>query len=110
MLVFLGKLLLNVSDCSIPDCVLSYYMALQRTVMEAVTAILGGGLRVGLLLHGKRVRDDNRTLLQTGITSEENLDTLGFTLEPTPTQPPPPVCTEDPAVLLPCDTSQLTSK
>ncbi|KAJ7960131.1 Telomere repeat-binding protein [Quillaja saponaria] len=39
--------------------------SLKRTVMEAVTAILGGGLRVGVLLKGKKVRDDNRTLLQT---------------------------------------------
>ncbi|XP_065870437.1 telomere repeat-binding protein 3 isoform X2 [Euphorbia lathyris] len=81
--------------------------SLKRTVMDTVTAILGGGLRVGVLLHGKKVRDDNRTLSQTGITSEENLDTLGFTLEPCSVQPPPPVCTEDPPLPLSCDTSQL---
>ncbi|KAL9351709.1 hypothetical protein Peur_054389 [Populus x canadensis] len=84
--------------------------SLKRTVVEAVSAILGGGLRVGVLLHGKKVRDDNRTLLQTGITSNENLDTLGFSLEPTPVQVSPPLCTEDPPALLPCDTSQLISR
>ncbi|XP_024462999.2 telomere repeat-binding protein 3 isoform X3 [Populus trichocarpa] len=83
--------------------------SLKRTVLEAVSAVLGSGLRVGVLLHGMKVRDDNRTLLQTGMTSKENLDTLGFSLEPIPVQAPPPLCTEDPA-LLPCDTSQLISR
>jgi len=78
-------------------------------VLEAVSAVLGSGLRVGVLLHGMKVRDDNRTLLQTGMTSKENLDTLGFSLEPIPVLAPPPLCTEDPA-LLPCDTSQLISR
>lgn len=55
----------------------------QRTVMEAVTAILGGELRVGLLLQGKKIRDDNRTLQQSGISHSGDLDNLGFTLEPT---------------------------
>ncbi|KAJ6909620.1 telomere repeat-binding protein 3-like isoform X5 [Populus alba x Populus x berolinensis] len=82
--------------------------SLKRTVLEAVSAVLGSGLRVGVLLHGMKVRDDNRTLLQTGMASKENLDTLGFSLEPIPVQAPPPLCTEDPA-LLPCDTSQLIS-
>lgn len=50
--------------------------------MEAVTAILGSGLRVGVVLQGKKVRDDNRTLQQVGISPNDNLDTLGFTLEP----------------------------
>ncbi|XP_019084776.1 PREDICTED: telomere repeat-binding protein 2 isoform X2 [Camelina sativa] len=57
--------------------------SLKRMVMEAVTTILGDGLRVGLMVQGKKVRDDSKTLLQTGI-SEENthLDSLGFSLEP----------------------------
>ncbi|KAL0452827.1 UNVERIFIED_CONTAM: Telomere repeat-binding protein 4 [Sesamum latifolium] len=38
--------------------------SLKRTVMEAVTAILGNGIRVGVVLQGKKVRDDNRTLQQ----------------------------------------------
>ncbi|KAJ6311759.1 hypothetical protein OIU77_013503 [Salix suchowensis] len=84
--------------------------SLKRSIVEAVSAILGGGLRVGVLLHGKKVRDDSRTLLQTGITSNENLDTLDFSLEPTPVQVPPSLCTEDPLPLLPCDTSQLISR
>ncbi|CAI0443244.1 unnamed protein product, partial [Linum tenue] len=68
--------------------------SLKRTVVEAVTALLGGGLRVGLVLHGKKVRDDNRTLLQTGITSTENIETLGFTLEPNSVQAPVPLCSD----------------
>lgn len=48
--------------------------------MDAVTAILEGQFHVGVLLQGKKVRDDNRTLLQTGI--QGNLDNVGFSLEP----------------------------
>lgn len=68
-----------------------------------MNAILGGGLRVGVLKHGKKVRDDDRTLFQTGLSSEDNLDTLGFTLEPTASKAPaPPVCPpENPPLLLP---------
>lgn len=56
--------------------------SLKRTVMEAVMTILGGGVRVGVFVQGKKVRDDNKTLLQTGISCKENLDKLGFELEP----------------------------
>lgn len=54
--------------------------------MEAVTAILQGGLHVGVILQGKKVRDDNKTLCQFGISNGDALDSLGFTLEPTTTQ------------------------
>ncbi|WOL14904.1 telomere repeat-binding protein 2-like [Canna indica] len=64
--------------------------SLKRTVMETVTAILKGGLRVGVVLQGKKVRDDSKTLCQVGISSSEKLDSLGFTLEPVPTQTQPP--------------------
>ncbi|CAA2973857.1 telomere repeat-binding 5-like isoform X1 [Olea europaea subsp. europaea] len=70
--------------------------SLKRTVMKAVTAILGDGLRVGMLLQGKKIRDDNRTLLQTGISHDNKSDALGFTLEPNHTQASPTVCPEDP--------------
>lgn len=85
--------------------------SLKRTVMEAVTAIIGGGLRVGVLLRGKKVRDDNRTLLQTGISHNDNPETLGFTLEPSSTQPPPPpLCPEDTPYLVSCDTPQVLTR
>ncbi|KAA8534196.1 hypothetical protein F0562_031611 [Nyssa sinensis] len=77
--------------------------SLKRTVMEAVSTILRDGLRVGVLLHGKKVRDDNRTLLQTGILQNGNLDTLGFTLEPSSAQASPRLFPKDPPLLLPCD-------
>ncbi|KAJ6832713.1 telomere repeat-binding protein 2-like isoform X1 [Iris pallida] len=71
--------------------------SLKRTVMEAVTAVLGGGLRVGVVHQGKKVRDDNKTLLQAGISHNNKMDNLGFTLEPNSTPTPPPLlCTEDP--------------
>ncbi|CAM8916384.1 unnamed protein product [Rhodiola kirilowii] len=60
--------------------------SLKRTVMEAVTAILGDGLRVGVLLHGKKIADDNKTLLQTGISHDDQLDSVGFSLEPNTSQ------------------------
>ncbi|KAK4782906.1 hypothetical protein SAY86_007280 [Trapa natans] len=75
--------------------------SLKRTIMEAVTTILGGGLRVGVLLQGKKIRDDNRTLLQTGISCKEKLDTLGFMLEPNLTQPHPSILGQDSASTLP---------
>ncbi|KAL9405119.1 hypothetical protein Peur_002091 [Populus x canadensis] len=83
---------------------------LRRTVMEAVTAILGGGLRVGVLLQGKKVRDDNKTLLQTGISHNNQLDSLGFCLEPNPSQTPPSLCPEDSPFLLQCDTPDPISR
>lgn len=69
--------------------------SLKRTVMEAVTAVLGGGLRVGVLFQGKKIRDDNKTLLQTGIYDNNKNDALGFTLEPLCSQVPPTQCPED---------------
>ncbi|CAL9134917.1 unnamed protein product [Musa textilis] len=65
--------------------------SLKQTVMEAVTAFLQGGMRIGVLLQGKKVRDDNKTLRQTGISCSDKLDNLGFTLEPGPAQTPPPL-------------------
>ncbi|URE45518.1 SANT [Musa troglodytarum] len=72
----------------------------MRTVLDAVTAILGGGLCVGVLLQGKKVRDDNKTLHQVGISHGDKLDNLGFTLEPNPRQSPAPLTSsEDPNFL-----------
>lgn len=64
-------------------------------------AILGGGVHVGVVLQGKKVRDDNRTLQQTGLSCEENIDTLGFTLEPSSLQGSPYECVGDPSYLEP---------
>nr|ACH81292.1 putative double-strand telomere binding protein 1 [Carica papaya] len=84
--------------------------SLKRTVMEAVTALVGGGIRVGVLVKGKKIRDDDRTLSQTGISCKDNLDALGFTLEPTHAQAPPPICPEDHPPLLPNDPTLLLSR
>ncbi|CDP09072.1 unnamed protein product [Coffea canephora] len=84
--------------------------SLKKTVMEAVTAILSGELRVGVLLQGKKIRDDNKTLLQTGISHDNKLDALGFTLEPNLSQAPPPVSLEDHPFLLSCDSPQPLSR
>ncbi|XP_024975245.1 telomere repeat-binding protein 5-like [Cynara cardunculus var. scolymus] len=67
--------------------------SLKRTVMEAVTSILSGEIHVGVMLQGKKIRDDEKTLLQTGIHNK--LDALGFTLEPNQLQAPSTLCPED---------------
>jgi hypothetical protein len=82
--------------------------SLKRTVMEAVSVLLSGGIRVGVLMHGKKVRDERKTLSQTGISCDENLDNLGFTLEPSPSKVPLPLCSEDPAV--PTDPTSLSER
>ncbi|KAG2305782.1 hypothetical protein Bca4012_085349 [Brassica carinata] len=84
--------------------------SLKRTVMEAVSVLLSGGIRVGVLVHGKKVRDDKRTLSQTGISCEENLSNLGFTLEPGPSKVPIPLCSEDPVVVTPTEPTSLCER
>lgn len=67
--------------------------SLKRTVMEAVTSILSGELHVGVMLQGKKIRDDDKTLQQTGIHNK--LDALGFILEPNHLQNPSSVSPEN---------------
>ncbi|OIT37295.1 PREDICTED: telomere repeat-binding protein 4-like [Nicotiana attenuata] len=76
--------------------------SLKRSVMEAVRSILGNGLRVGVVLEGKKVRDDNRTLQQAGVSQNGNLDTLGFTLEPSFYPVSPSLLSKDPPASSPC--------
>lgn len=76
--------------------------------MEAVTAILRGGIHVGVLLQGKKIRDDSKTLLQAGISHGDKLDKLGFILEPDNVTSSPPLLTnhEEPSPLLPCNATE----
>lgn len=55
---------------------------LKRAVMEAAVNLLGGGLHVRVLHHGKKVHDENSTLIQMGIACKDRLDSLAFMLEP----------------------------
>ncbi|CAN6268234.1 unnamed protein product [Urochloa humidicola] len=55
--------------------------SLKRTVMDAVNNIMQGGLRVGVLLQGKDIQDDNKTLRQAGICHDKELNNIDFTLE-----------------------------
>ncbi|KAK4383477.1 Telomere repeat-binding protein 3 [Sesamum angolense] len=77
--------------------------SLKRTVMEAVTTILGAGIRVGVVFQGKKVRDDCRTLQQAGISQWSNLDNLGFTLEPNFTRVSPSMTPKKLPALSSCD-------
>ncbi|KAK7305739.1 hypothetical protein VNO77_43649 [Canavalia gladiata] len=97
---------LRISDLYIEVPETATVGSLKGAVMEAVMAILGGGVHVGVLVQGKKVRDDNRTLVQTGISCKENLDTLSFMLEPTSLLASPTVCVGDPSYQ--CETSQPT--
>ncbi|CAH8311034.1 unnamed protein product [Eruca vesicaria subsp. sativa] len=62
--------------------------SLKVAVMEAVTRILKDGrLTIGVLTEGTTIVDDSKTLLQIGISRDNddnnhNLSSLGFTLEP----------------------------
>ncbi|XP_019450228.1 PREDICTED: telomere repeat-binding protein 4-like [Lupinus angustifolius] len=73
--------------------------SLKRTVLEAVTAVLGDELHVGILLQGKKIRDDNKTLFQTGISQDDKRHRLGFMLEPRHNQISPPSYNKDPCFL-----------
>ncbi|KAI3748752.1 hypothetical protein L6452_12048 [Arctium lappa] len=104
-----GHVKLSIKSFKVPELYVempetSTVGSLKRTIMEAVTAILGGELHVGVLLQGKKVRDDNRTLQQTGISL--NSDTLGFMLEPSLPQASQFLVQEELPLLLPCDTHQ----
>lgn len=84
--------------------------SLKRMVMEAVTAILRSGLQVGVVLQGKKVRDDNRTLRQAGISQSSNLDTLGFALEPSSTHVSGPRTPKDLPLVLQCNADLQSSR
>lgn len=79
--------------------------------MEAVTAILGGGVRVGVRLQGKKVRDDSKTLFQAGIYHGNKWGKLGFALEPTNSTAAQlqAASSDEPCGIIPCNpTEQLT--
>ncbi|XP_071689638.1 telomere repeat-binding protein 5-like [Rutidosis leptorrhynchoides] len=67
--------------------------SLKRNIMEAVTSMLSGELKIGVMLQGKKIRDDDKTLLQIGMHNK--LDALGFSLEPNHTQTRPSLCPDD---------------
>ncbi|OIW14176.1 hypothetical protein TanjilG_21316 [Lupinus angustifolius] len=77
---------------------------LKRRIMEEVMAILEDNVHVGVLLQEEKVKDDNITLMQTGISCKENLDTLTFVLEPSSLLTSPTACVDDPSFQL--ETSQ----
>lgn len=88
----------------------TYHFWLQSTVMEAVNALIDDGIRIGVLFQGKKVRDDNNTLSQTGLSCRENLGNLGFTLEPGPEKQSVPLCSESPIISVPTDSTNLSER
>lgn len=106
---------LSIKSFSIPELFIEVpetvtVASLKRTVVEAVSTLLGDGLHVGILVGGKKLRDDSKTLQQTGICHDVELDTLDFTLEPNQAQIYRSFCSEDPRLLLQCDTPQLLNR
>ncbi len=73
---------------------------LQRAVMEAAMNLLGGGLRVRVLLQGKKVPDEAVTLLQLGISHNTKPESLDFMLEPSPLPTSSSATAEDPLLVL----------
>uniref|UniRef100_A0A7N0UUZ0 Uncharacterized protein n=1 Tax=Kalanchoe fedtschenkoi TaxID=63787 RepID=A0A7N0UUZ0_KALFE len=73
--------------------------SLKTTVLEAISSVLRGGLHVEVIVRGKMIRDDSNTLMQSGISHNCNLDSLGFTLEPRSPQAPSPRSQNDHSVL-----------
>ncbi|BBM97620.1 protein Mp1R-MYB12 [Marchantia polymorpha subsp. ruderalis] len=74
--------------------------SLKRAVMDAAMNLLGGGLRVRVLLQGKKVPDEGATLAQVGISRSVKPDSLGFMLEPSPLPTSPTSTSEDPLLVL----------
>lgn len=89
---------------------LTLFFLLQRTVMEAVTALLDDGISIGLLVQGKKIRDDDKTLSQTGLSCRDNLGNLGFTLEPPPDKLGVPLCFENHVMSNPTDSTKLSER
>ncbi|XP_023007355.1 telomere repeat-binding protein 5-like isoform X1 [Cucurbita maxima] len=79
--------------------------SLKRTVMEAVSTTIGRGIHVGVLLRGKKVRDDNKTLIQTGISHDNQDECLGFTLEPHSSKAPSSFCHGEPPPTFRCSST-----
>lgn len=73
--------------------------SLKRAVMEAAMNLLGDGLRVCVLLQGKKLPDESDTLYQLGKSHGGKLDSVGFMLEPNQI-PTSQACSEDPLFVL----------
>lgn len=72
----------------------------QRAVMDAAMSLLGGGLRVRVLMQGKKVPDEGATLAQMGISQNAKAESLGFMLEPSPALTSSFATVEDPLLVL----------
>uniref|UniRef100_A0A1S3CKQ7 Uncharacterized protein n=2 Tax=Cucumis melo TaxID=3656 RepID=A0A1S3CKQ7_CUCME len=79
--------------------------SLKRTVMEAMGTIIGRGIHVGVIFRGKKVKDDNKTLIQTGISCDNQDGCLGFTLEPHSSQTHSSFCHKEPPSMVPCSST-----
>ncbi|KAH7314563.1 hypothetical protein KP509_21G009400 [Ceratopteris richardii] len=81
---------------------------LKKAVMDAAMNLLGGGLCVRVLLQGKKVTDELKSLRQAGISTGGDLDSLDFMLEPNSL--PTPGSVEDTFLVLSHDANHPTSR
>ncbi|XP_062232434.1 telomere-binding protein 1-like isoform X2 [Phragmites australis] len=82
----LSEVKLRIKSFNIPELLIEIpenatVGSLKRSVMNVVTSIMEGGLHVGVLIQGKNIQDDNKTLRQIGICRAEKLNNIDFTLE-----------------------------
>jgi hypothetical protein len=68
--------------------------------MDVAMSLLGGGLRVHVLMQGKKVPDEGATLLQMGISRTAKSKSLDFMLEPSLLPSSPSTTPEDPLLVL----------
>ncbi|KAG0556689.1 hypothetical protein KC19_11G072000, partial [Ceratodon purpureus] len=68
--------------------------------MDAAMNLLGGGLRVQVLMQGKKVPNEAATVSQIGISRTGKLKSLGFMLEPSPVLTSASTTAEDPWLVL----------
>lgn len=68
--------------------------------MDAAMNLLGGGLRVRVLMQGKKVPDEAASLSQIGISRSAKPESLGFMLEPSPVLTSASATAEDPLLVL----------
>ncbi|KAJ3682725.1 hypothetical protein LUZ60_012952 [Juncus effusus] len=78
---------LSINSFKIPELVIEVsesttVASLKKRVLEAMAAMLGDGLHIGVALQGQKFKDDNLNLAQAGINQGEKINNLDFSLEP----------------------------
>ncbi|EFJ19632.1 hypothetical protein SELMODRAFT_419035 [Selaginella moellendorffii] len=73
---------LSIKSFTVPELLIDMPESATKAVLDATTNLLGGGLKIRVFLHGKRVPDEEATLAQVGLSQNGKAGSLGFMLEP----------------------------